>query len=69
MVLFPNLDVEEETATTRSRERNTVARLLAVNALADGTPLSLQPGNEMASATRKVVMEWVAEDPIRGKAP
>jgi hypothetical protein len=67
MVLFPNVQQEQERKLEKAREKNTVSRLLAADAIADGTSLRLNPGSEMTAAKRKVVMAWVAEDPARGR--
>lgn len=67
-VLFPNAEAEQERKLERKKEKNTVARLLASQALADGTEVRFQPSVEMAKATQEQVRQWIAEDPRRGVA-
>lgn len=62
LLLFPNAEQEQEKKLEKTREKNTVARLIAAHAIPEGTTLRLAPGNEMAAPTRKIVMDWVAED-------
>lgn len=78
--LFPVADVEEFTVSpqraqiqvieerrTRTRDESTVARLIASDALADGTQLTLRPA-QVNSDVRAAVQEWIAQDPRRGQA-
>ncbi|MDO5661782.1 MAG: MGMT family protein [Brachybacterium sp.] len=79
--LFPVPDVEEFTISpqraeaqqskarqTRKRERSTVGRLLQSKLIPDGTVLTLSPTTEVDQETRERVLEWVSEDPRRGRA-
>lgn len=67
-VLFPNAEAEQERKLERKREKNTVARLIAADAIADGTPVHFQASVEMAKATQERVQALIAEDPRRGRA-
>ena len=69
LVLFPTAEQEQEKKLEKTREKNTVARLIASQAIEPGTLLHFAPGSEMVSSARKAVMAWVAEDPeVRGRA-
>lgn len=69
LVLFPNAEQEQEKKLEKTREKNTVVRLIASHAIPEGTVLRLAPGNEMAASSRKTVMAWVETDPEqRGRA-
>lgn len=68
MMLFPKIEEEQAQKLERTREKNTVARLLATDAIADGTVLHLKPGSEMRLAHRAAVNDWVSADPARGRA-
>lgn len=50
------------------RERPTVLRLIDMSALADGTPLTLVPTNDLSADLRTQVLGWITEDPTRGQA-
>ncbi len=63
LVLFPNAEQEQEKKLEKTREKNTVARLIATHALPPGTPLRFAaPGNEMTASRRKIIMQWVDQD-------
>ena len=68
LVLVPTIERDQERRLDKTREKNTVTRLIAANALPDGTQLFLRPGNEMSATMRKQVKGWVAENPTRGRA-
>jgi hypothetical protein len=67
-VLQPNIERDQERRLEKKREANTVTRLIAANAIPDGTELRLRPGSEMASALRDQVAAWVAQDAACGRA-
>ena len=50
MLLFPNIEQEQEKKLAKAKEKNTVARLLAAEAIADGTELRFSPGGEVSKA-------------------
>lgn len=78
---FPVQDVEDFTVSPQraqaqatesrrrtTREKSTVHKLVASKVIEDGTPLILQPTNEVTEDVREAVRAWVAEDPRRGRA-
>lgn len=67
-VLFPHAEAEQERKLERKREKNTVARLIAADAIADGTPVDFQFSVEMAKSIQERVRSIIAEDPRRGRA-
>jgi len=68
MVLYPEAEEEQERKLERTREKNTVARLIAARALPDGAELRFSPGSEMTTIVRTEVLAWVKEAPERAKA-
>jgi hypothetical protein len=68
IVLWPNVEEELEKKLEKTREKNTVARLLAAEAIPDGTVLRLVPGNEMVAPARKQVSDYVVSHPEQGRA-
>ncbi|MCB0960864.1 MAG: MGMT family protein [Acidimicrobiales bacterium] len=58
----------ERRTTTRKREGSTVVRLVASEEIPDGTELTLQPTTEVGAETREAILEWIGEDPARGRA-
>lgn len=68
LILFPRAEAEQERKLERTRQRNTVARLLEAKALDDGTLVRFRPRVEMAKATQEKVMAWIGEDERRGRA-
>ena len=68
IVLGPQAEQEQEKKLEKTREKNTVARILAAEAIPEGTVLRLQPGNEMSATAKKTVLAWVGEDEKRGQA-
>jgi alkylated DNA nucleotide flippase Atl1 len=69
LLISPKRAQETERRTvTRKREGSTVVRLVVSGAIADGTELVLQPTNEVGADTRAAIVEWIAEEPARGRA-
>jgi len=79
--LFPVPDVEDFTVSPQraqaqavdakrrqAREKSTVLRLVAAGAIPDGTPLALRPTTEVDEQARQQLLDWVAEEPSRGRA-
>ena len=79
--LFPVPDVEAFTVSPQRaqaqaveekqrqvREKSTVVKLVKAGAIPDGTPLTLQPTTEVDEDVRRQLVEWVAQDPSRGRA-
>lgn len=67
-LLQPNIERDQERRLEKKREANTVTRIIAADAISDGTELRLRPGSEMAAAVRDQVNAWIAQDPTRGVA-
>jgi alkylated DNA nucleotide flippase Atl1 len=55
-------------AAPRRREQSTVIQLVSSGAIPDGTLLRLRPFTDVGPEVRARVLEWVAEQPERGKA-
>lgn len=60
--------VAERRTVTTKREGSTVVRLVAGGTVADGTELTLVPTTEVGAEARAAILEWIAEDPMRGRA-
>lgn len=58
---------EQEQRRTR-REGSTVVRLVRAKEIEDGTPLTLEPTNELLPEMRDQIRAWIAEKPSRGRA-
>jgi hypothetical protein len=68
ILLYPNAEVEQAKKLEKTREKNTVARLLAAGAIEPGTTVTFHKSVEMAKATQNTVLAWINEDPKRGRA-
>jgi alkylated DNA nucleotide flippase Atl1 len=68
LLVSPKRAKEAERRTTRKREGSTVVRLVASGEIVDGTELVLQPTTEVGAETRAAILEWLAEEPARGRA-
>jgi hypothetical protein len=79
--LFPVPDVEEFTVSPlraqaqavgerrrQGREKSTVQRLVAAQAIPDGTTLTLRPTSEVPPEVREQLEAWISQDPRRGRA-
>ena len=76
--LFPIPDVEEFTISpmraeatrgaANTRGPSTVRRLVQAGSLPDDALLTLEPTTEVNAETRQAIMDWIAEDPERGRA-
>jgi alkylated DNA nucleotide flippase Atl1 len=78
---FPIADIEEfivsperaqlkamDDKRSRSREQNTVARLVTNDLLEDGITLTLKPITDVNADIRSSIEEWITEDPRRASA-
>ena len=78
---FPIQDVEDFTVSPQraqaqvseqrrktTREKSTVHKLVAAQAIADGTTLTLRPTSDITVEVREALESWVAQDPRRGRA-
>ncbi len=68
ILLFPNAELEQAKKLEKTREKNTVARLLAADAITAGTTITFHGSVEMAKATQQKVLAWIKEEPGRGRA-